>query len=68
MICPYCGARAGCINSRQGPGSRMRRYRCPECSGSFTTAEILTKYDAQRIRPQALPKYRLAYREEGWRS
>ena len=40
---------------------------CPLCGQPIQTDDKDALY-AQRIRPQALPKYRLAYREEGWRS
>ena len=64
MICPYCGAKAGCVDTRQEVGSRMRRYHCRSCGGGFTTREILTRYDAKRILPESRPIFRLAFVED----
>lgn len=39
MICQKCGNNAKCIDSRERPEGRRRRYAC-ECNARFTTIEV----------------------------
>ena len=57
MLCPYCGERARCIESRDSAGMRVRRYRCPHCDGRCITREILTHYNHSEVLPAAIPRW-----------
>lgn len=45
-----CPARPICLDSRQYPDYRRRRYRCPTCNWRWTTIETLVKTaEGQRV-------------------
>ena len=50
MICPGCGERCGCTESREYAGRRVRRYVCSS-HGPFYTEEQLVQ---ERIGRRAL--------------
>lgn len=44
MDCPYCNStQTKCLDSRQQPLYRRRRYECFNCNQRFTTHEIVVE-------------------------
>jgi len=42
MVCPFCKSyQVSCIDSRQHPDYRNRRYKCLDCSKRFSTMEVI---------------------------
>lgn len=48
LLCPKCGHKASCYDSRQRTGPAVTRlYRCNDCSCQFSTCEVIVTIDKQ---------------------
>jgi transcriptional regulator NrdR family protein len=46
MVCPKCGGKAKCNNTKQRLGpSVTRHYKCPDCECRFSTCELMVTID-----------------------
>lgn len=51
MLCPDCGSRMQCFDSRQSSTEvRQRQYRCAKCVSVWQTKETFARWDGSKRR------------------